>query len=94
MIHININNDILTNSCATAWMRSNLVWHTNLHKGAAIVAMQILYEISHSAMRFGVELLCIWEKTQILYLLFAWYIFVKVLVYSECLYVWSVKAIY
>ena len=33
-------------------MRSDLVWHTNLNNGAAIaciVAMQISYEISHSA---------------------------------------------
>ena len=45
-------------------MRSDLVWHTNLllHKGATIVAMQISYEISHSAIRFGVELFCIWQQ--------------------------------
>ena len=52
----------MTNSCATAWMQSDFVWHINLHKGAAIVAMQISHEISYCA-RFGVELSCRWQQT-------------------------------
>ena len=53
---------MLPNSCATAWMRSDFVWHKNLHKGAAIVAMLISHEISYSATRFGVELSCRWQQ--------------------------------
>ena len=30
-----------------AWMQSDFVWHINLHKGAAIVEMQISHEISY-----------------------------------------------
>ena len=54
--------NILTNSCATAWMQSDFVWHISLHKGAAIVAMQISHEISYCA-RFGVEHSCRWQQT-------------------------------